>query len=288
MPIDVAPATGEPHWSTTTDLCSPPVNNVPQTRTHNPRDGLVTFIAATQGEEGFTDLNGNGQWDQGEPFFDLGEPYADSNDNNEWDPGEPYIDVNGNGQYDGPNGKWDSNTTIWTVGHVMYTDAPNAWWFDAAGALVTKLPSVDDGSSEPFSVEWRDDNLNVSAPAFATYTLGLVAPAGGSVALTGLPAFVDSFGSVGVGAPTTCVTPGTSPICSQSTEIQFFDPYSTDLNLPMSSFDMVEGLYTAPAAAMMGASPAGTDTIEATALTTVGTGVVTVISTETVDFSGGP
>jgi len=56
----------------------------------------------------------------------------------------------------------------------------------------------------------------------------------------------------------------------------------------MSSFDMVEGLYTAPAAAMMGASPAGTDTIEATALTTVGTGVVTVISTETVDFSGGP
>src|SRR5207249_353144 len=98
LPVDVAPQPGE-YSSTYTDSCG--------TLTHNPRDGVSTIIALTQGEEDFYDANGNGVYDLGEPFTDLGEPYVDSNDNNVWDPGEYFTDLNANGTWDGPNGIWD-------------------------------------------------------------------------------------------------------------------------------------------------------------------------------------
>lgn len=89
-----------------------------------PADGRVTIMAATQGEEVFVDMNGNGLYDIGEPFVDRGEPFLDLNNNGIYDAGESYIDVNGNGVYDGPNGLWDGPdcpaagcvrpATIWT------------------------------------------------------------------------------------------------------------------------------------------------------------------------------
>src|SRR5262249_37547744 len=83
-------------------------------RTRNPRDGLVTLIAFTRGEEYFDDNNQNGVWDSGERFIDQGELFVDANDNGLWDPGEDYFDANHNGVYDGPNGTYDSDTTVWT------------------------------------------------------------------------------------------------------------------------------------------------------------------------------
>src|SRR5262249_5301507 len=115
VPIDVTPLPFE-HNETFDSGCG-----VTQ---HNPRDGLGTVIVATQGEEGFVDLNGNGVYDQGEPFIDSGEPFVDENDNNTWDPGEPFIDVNQNGHWDGPNGAWDSDTVIWAETRVTYSSEP--------------------------------------------------------------------------------------------------------------------------------------------------------------------
>jgi len=92
--------------------------------TNNPRDGLVTMIAVTSGEEGFTDANNNGQWDQGEDFDDLTEPFVDSNDNGTWDPDEKFIDINGNRTWDGKNGQWDSNTLIWVQERLLWTGMP--------------------------------------------------------------------------------------------------------------------------------------------------------------------
>ncbi|MGC9042641.1 MAG: hypothetical protein ACP5KG_02155 [Myxococcota bacterium] len=106
-PKDVQPFTDEPRVGTGL--------------ARNPRDGLVTIIAATTGEEEFDDENGNGQYDEGEAFVDLGEPFVDMNDNNQWDSDEAFIDVNLNGQYDGPNGKWDGNTVIWKATWVVWT-----------------------------------------------------------------------------------------------------------------------------------------------------------------------
>jgi hypothetical protein len=68
----------------------------------NPRDGLLTIIVMTLGEEGYEDANGNGVYDAGENFVDLPEPFLDVNDNEKWDPAEPYTDSNGNGRYDPP------------------------------------------------------------------------------------------------------------------------------------------------------------------------------------------
>ncbi len=106
-------------------------------RTANPRDGMVTVIAYVPGEEGFADLNRNGQYDPGEPFVDLGEPFVDANDNGTWDPGEWYADVNGDGAYTPPNGVWDADTIIWTEARVLYTGLP---WFgsDQRGELFSR------------------------------------------------------------------------------------------------------------------------------------------------------
>jgi len=47
--------------------------------TRCPRLGLVTLVAATKGQEGYVDANANGQYDVGENFTDIGEPYVDVN-----------------------------------------------------------------------------------------------------------------------------------------------------------------------------------------------------------------
>ncbi|MFT3708702.1 MAG: hypothetical protein QM817_13710 [Archangium sp.] len=91
---------------------------------NNPRDNLVSMIAVTSGEEGFTDTNNNGQFDTGEDFDDLTEPFVDSNDNGTWDAFERFIDANGNRQWDGKNGRWDANTLIWRQERIIWTGYP--------------------------------------------------------------------------------------------------------------------------------------------------------------------
>jgi hypothetical protein len=99
---------------------------------HNPRDGVLTIVAYTQGEEGYTDTNSNGTYDPGEFFFDLAEPFVDANDSNTMagdgrDDGESYIDADWgtDGQWDMPNGVWDSDTLIWTSTHILLTGTPH-------------------------------------------------------------------------------------------------------------------------------------------------------------------
>jgi hypothetical protein len=91
---------------------------------NNPRDNLVSMVAVTAGEEGYSDDNNNGRYDMGEPFDDLTEPFVDNNDNGTWDEGERYIDVNGNRKWDGKNGKWDANSLIWVQERLLWTGLP--------------------------------------------------------------------------------------------------------------------------------------------------------------------
>jgi hypothetical protein len=97
---------------------------------NNPRDNLVSMIAVTSGEEGFSDDDNNGIWNVDkmgvpEPFDDLTEPFVDNNDNATWDPGERYIDSNGNGAWDGKNSRWDANTLIWKQERILWTGLPD-------------------------------------------------------------------------------------------------------------------------------------------------------------------
>jgi hypothetical protein len=158
-PLDVAPFTDEPRVGTGL--------------ARNPRDGLVTIIAATTGEEEFDDENGNGVYDEGEAFVDLGEPFVDMNDNNQWDSNEPFIDVNLNGQYDGPNGKWDGNTVIWKATWVVWTGniATGGKCLGATpdpNSLSVMCPErfdIPNKGSMPFYYSFKDFNLLPPIPS---------------------------------------------------------------------------------------------------------------------------
>lgn len=91
---------------------------------NNPRDNLVSMIAVTSGEEGFTDSNNNGTFDPGEFYDDLTEPFVDSNDDGTWNDNELFIDVNGNREWDGKNDRWDANTLIWRQERILWTGQP--------------------------------------------------------------------------------------------------------------------------------------------------------------------
>jgi hypothetical protein len=126
----------------------------------NPRDGWVTYLAFTRGEEAFSDLNGNGLYDTGEPFVDNGgEPFIDSNDNGIYDaeesftdanfnnsydlgetftdvdPGEPFLDKNGNGSWDSgePFTDLNGNLTFNTTGFANRVYDPGELFVDVDG-----------------------------------------------------------------------------------------------------------------------------------------------------------
>ncbi len=100
----------------------PPVDVAPAGP--SPEDGLVTMVAVVRGEERFTDLDGNGVWDDGidllEPEDDRPEPYLDTNGNGTRDEDEPFRDANENGLWDEGNGLWDTDAEIWAATTVLW------------------------------------------------------------------------------------------------------------------------------------------------------------------------
>ena len=84
----------------------------------NPRpvDGRSSLLATAIGEESFVDANGNGTFDNGESFTDLGEPFLDNNENGLFDANEPIYDFNNNSTRDGPDGKFNGVLCLDTSG----------------------------------------------------------------------------------------------------------------------------------------------------------------------------
>jgi hypothetical protein len=74
--------------STGTNISSCSVDYVVQSPLNAPAGtGKAQIIAWLQGQEAFTDLNGNGQYDANEPYYDSGIPYRDDNQNGIYDAG---------------------------------------------------------------------------------------------------------------------------------------------------------------------------------------------------------
>ena len=117
----------------------------------NPRDGRVSVLAVTMGEETFYDTNGNGVYDPGEPFDDNGgEPFIDENDNGIYDGPEEFTDQNNNGSYDpgepfydkgrgepfsdtNGNGVWDSGEPFTDINGNGVYDGPGDSYIDTNG-----------------------------------------------------------------------------------------------------------------------------------------------------------
>ncbi len=112
-------------------------------------DQSITKVNGTYAQETFTDSNGNGRYDFGEPFvdlpngtYDLGETFNDLG-NGRWDNAEPFDDLNANGVRDtnekftdlNRNGAWDlaeAKVVNPTTGVITsFTDRGNGKWDDA-------------------------------------------------------------------------------------------------------------------------------------------------------------
>lgn len=124
----------------------------------NPRDGLATLVAVVDGEEAFTDTNGNGSYDQGEPFEDAAEPFVDVDDDDEWDSDEKYLDVDNNGRWDKANGKWDASTKIAAIYKILWTgrldNSPKTSRIDRT------QPSISNAGKMDLTAYLLDVNMN--------------------------------------------------------------------------------------------------------------------------------
>jgi hypothetical protein len=72
--------------------------------------GRVTILATAIGEESFSDTNGNGYYDAGEPFDNLGEPFRDDNEDGVRGSTEYFLDFNHNSQWDAADGTFKGIT----------------------------------------------------------------------------------------------------------------------------------------------------------------------------------
>lgn len=63
------------------------------TQNRRPADGYVSILAWLEGEEAYVDLNGNGRYDAGEPFWDSGRLFRDDNESLAYDFGVDELNV---------------------------------------------------------------------------------------------------------------------------------------------------------------------------------------------------
>lgn len=175
-----------------------------QWRSQDPRpaDGRVTILATAIGNESFTDQNGNGRFDDGEPFDDLGEAFADEDESAAYDVGEFFIDFGPNGTPDGARNGADGlyngvlcsdtattcstdRTLIVSEGLVIVmsgsTAATPALFDSLSGLEVAPGASIDSGTSViVFAQDDRGNSLPGGTSVTASVTTGLRLEGSGS------------------------------------------------------------------------------------------------------------
>ena len=145
------------------------------------------FELDTNGDKlrNWTDTNGNG-------VFDDGEPYIDMNGNNQWDTGETFTDLDGDGILDAPEAYNDQNGNgVWDVGE-SFTDLDGDGVWDAAegfddfngNGILDAAPEPCSGglvggvcpTGEPFTDNNGDCVWNAAEPYTDTNGNGLYDP----------------------------------------------------------------------------------------------------------------
>jgi len=133
--------------------------------------GRAIILATAIGEESFTDTNGNGFYDTGEPFVNLGEPYRDDNENGTYNTGEYFLDFNhdgirnpGDGTFKGITCTGSTPTSTCTT-TTLAIGASATLIMSTGGATITLLApaspiSVTAGSNTTISFNVKDLNGN--------------------------------------------------------------------------------------------------------------------------------
>jgi formylglycine-generating enzyme required for sulfatase activity len=95
-----------------------------------PRDALIRVIAVTAGNEGFDDVDGDGDFTPGLDAFtpgdEPGEPFVDTDDSGTWTAGEPLIDGNGDELWTAGDGYAQRRDDLWISTTVLVTGPPDA------------------------------------------------------------------------------------------------------------------------------------------------------------------
>jgi hypothetical protein len=132
-----------------------------------PANGRAVILATAVGDETFTDLNGNGLYDDGEPFADMGEPFRDDNESGNYDVGEFFVDVNNDGKWNGPNSTYDGSLcgpTAHCNANGTYVRETMVIVFASSTANIAVSPpsiNVDDVTAANFQLAVSDQHGNL-------------------------------------------------------------------------------------------------------------------------------
>jgi hypothetical protein len=149
------------------------------------RAGRTTVLATAIGEESFTDANGNGFYDHGEAFDNIGEPYRDDNESNAYELGEYFLDFDQNQMWTAPDGVFKGitctgntpgstcSTTTWAIGaqlRIIMSQGSPSQVQPASGATLATLSL---GGTARYSFLFQDANLN-PLPAGTTIAAAVI------------------------------------------------------------------------------------------------------------------
>ena len=198
--------------------------------TRNPRDGLITIMAYVTGEKWYSDTNGNGSWDLGEPFVDQGDPYLDSNDDNIRGPNELCIGSGPDGGCQGTSGTYAGNVNVWIETRILVTDRPAGGFSVSAGSapyvglFPNPFAAPCDGGLTPggqVGLEFFAPDFQINKP-YAGTTFMAPLSIGTAVSVTTSGATLDGYGFgyqrslIDVTNNQHCIQ-GTTPICEWAT-----------------------------------------------------------------------
>ena len=203
--------------------------------------GRVALLATAIGEESFTDQNGNGAFDVGEPFFDTSEFYRDDAGTGAYVLGDYFYDFNNDGVRDGPDGifegvlcndpaRCDASKKSVGIGSqnviIMSGSNPSIDTINGGGTVIPPPTTLASGSSLSVLLWVRDLNGNImpgqttvavsasgsgglTTVAPTTFTLGCATPANNAKigGQTVFPfSFTSTLGTTGANVVTVTVT----------------------------------------------------------------------------------
>jgi len=149
--------------------------------------GRVTILATAIGEDSFIDSNGNGFYDTGETFANLGEPFRDDNENATYDNGEFFLDFDNSGARSAGDGVFSGvtctgtgagstcNLTTTSIG------AQTLIVMSTSGALITGPNTLSIVHSATTDVSYTVTDLNNNAVAAGSTVKAEVTPGAGTL-----------------------------------------------------------------------------------------------------------